>query len=67
MMYVPDNEDIREQMENDLYRTSKNPVMKCDLCGRDIFEGDDYLDIEEWDKCVCESCADDIGVWQIAE
>jgi hypothetical protein len=66
-MFIPDNEDIRERIELDLSHLSKNPVLECDICRQPIYEGDDYLRIDEWDKCVCSQCADGIGVWDTAE
>lgn len=66
-MGIPDNEDIRSMIERDLEQRAKNPVLTCDICGNDIYEGDTYLSVEEWDRCVCEYCADSIGVWRIAE
>lgn len=66
-MGIPDNEDIRSMIERDMERRAKNPIFTCDICGEPIYEGDNYLAIDEWDRCVCESCVDDIGVWRIAE
>ena len=66
MMNIPDNLSVYESIERDMM-SRPNPVLECDWCGEPIFEGEDYLRIDKWDKCVCEKCADEIGVWEVAD
>lgn len=66
MMNIPDNADLYDMYDREQAK-EPNPVHECDWCGEPIFEGQNYLLIEKWDKCVCEKCADEIGVWDIAE
>lgn len=66
MMNIPDNADLYDMYDREQAK-GPNPVLECDLCGEPIFEGQGYLRIEQWDKCVCERCADDIGVWEVAD
>lgn len=65
-MNVPDNLDLFDMYEREQAHRP-DPVMECDICGEPIFAGQNYLRIEQWDKCVCEQCADNLGVWDTAE
>lgn len=60
MMYVPDNADLYDMYDREqerLSRHDKEVVTECDLCGKEIYEDEDYMYIEPWDKCLCEDCA----------
>ncbi len=65
-MNIPDNLDLFDMYDRDQAK-KPNSVLECDWCGEPIFEGQDYLRIDRWDKCICVKCVDDIGVWEIAE
>lgn len=65
-MFIPDNLDLYDAYDREQAK-GPNPVLECDWCGEPIFEGQNYLRIDKWDKCVCEKCAEEIGEWDIAE
>ncbi len=59
-MTIPDNADLYDQYDREQARLSRNDkeeITKCDLCGKTIYEDEDYMYIEAWDKCLCEDCA----------
>jgi hypothetical protein len=58
-MNIPDNLDIYEEHEREEERRHKHDkevVAVCDLCDADIYEGEEYVYIEPWDRCICENC-----------
>lgn len=60
MMNIPDNLEIYEagmREEERRHKHDKEVVTECDLCGKEIYEDEDYMYIEAWDKCLCEDCA----------
>lgn len=60
MMTIPDNADLYDMYDREqerLSRHDKEVVTECDLCGKEIYEDEDYMYIEAWDKCLCEDCA----------
>jgi formylmethanofuran dehydrogenase subunit E len=59
-MTIPDNADLYDMYDREqerLSRHDKEVVTECDLCGKEIYEDEDYMYIEPWDKCLCEDCA----------
>lgn len=43
----------------------KEPVIQCDYCGAELFEGDEYLDAEN--AMVCKECVEEMSVSELLE